>query len=83
MHLAYFAHLADADGFVDLPVSRDQVCELDVRPEQFLSPVGFDLPVKRARRGAPVTEVDAVPDEDPYAEDDGGDDWVEIEGSDL
>lgn len=82
LHLAYFAHLSDADGFLDLPVARDQMCEMDVRPERFLSPVGFDLPVKKTRPGAPVTEADAVPDEDPDA-DDGGDEWVDMDGPDL
>lgn len=74
LHLAYFAHLADSDGRIELPVSADQICVIDTRPERFVSQVSFDPPATKARirpvataaipAGSPEEEV---PEDDPEA----------------
>ncbi|OJY71247.1 MAG: hypothetical protein BGP16_11735 [Sphingobium sp. 66-54] len=78
LHLAYFARLSDDDGRIEMPVSKDQVCIIDTRPERYTSPVSFDPPPTKARvrptGTEPVAEVEPdpksdeeVPEEDPEA----------------
>lgn len=78
LHLAYFTHLAGEDGRIALPVSADQVCMIDTRPERYTSPVSFDPPPTKARVRSTDTEPkggaepdfqidEEVPEEDPDA----------------
>lgn len=78
LHLAYFARLSDGEGRIELPVSQDQACIIDTRPERFTATVSFDPPPTKVRVRPADTESIAntasqsgsdeeVPEEDPEA----------------
>lgn len=94
LHLAYFAFLSDGTERIELPVSRDQVCVLDTRPERYQCPVTFEPPARKAKAAvaavagasavvAVPTGEDEVPEDDPDAdEDDVIDPWDDLDGED-
>jgi hypothetical protein len=90
LHLAYFAFLSDGTERIDLPVSRDQNCVVDTRPERWTSPVTFEPPPPKTRKPAaqadpaiPV-EDDEVPEDDLDVEEDATiDPWDELDGEDA
>lgn len=92
LHLAYFSFLANGGDQIKLPVSRDQHCLLDVRPESLLSSVSFDPPLPKARRSEQVlvtpsasaaAAAEEVPEDDLDADvDDDLDAWDEFGGGD-
>lgn len=76
LHLAYFSFLSDGTEQIDLPVSRDQACVIDSRPERWTCSVSFDPPLPKSKRKAaedtmkPSPEDDEVPEDDIDADDD-------------
>ncbi|SLK08718.1 toll/interleukin-1 receptor domain-containing protein [Novosphingobium mathurense] len=83
LHLAYFSFLSDGTERIELPVSRDQVCVIDTRPERYSSPVTFEPPPRKVRAGAAApaaAEEEEVPEDDPDVdEDDVIDPWDDFD----
>lgn len=89
LHLAYFAFLSDGTERIELPVSRDQRCVLDTRPERWTSPVTFEPPPTKSRKKAEEKAAEAsvedevVPEDDPdFEEEDAVDPWDEFVAED-
>jgi hypothetical protein len=86
LYLAYFSFLSDGTERIKLPVSRDQSCVIDCRPERWTCPVSFDPPPPKSKKktveaaASPPSGDDEVPEDDIDAdEDDSFDPWDSLD----